>query len=88
MMRIVNYPEPSTWASLLERPVQDIMSLLEVVRPIYDRIKSEGDRAVYEYEELFDHVRLARLAILLMRTFVLFTQPSVSNRYVWRSAQG
>lgn len=62
-MRIVNYPEPSTWASLLERPVQDIMSLLEVVRPIYDRIKSEGDRAVYEYEELFDHVRLARLAV-------------------------
>ena len=63
MMRIVNYPEPSTWASLLERPVQDIMSLLEVVRPIYDRIKSEGDRAVYEYEELFDHVRLARIAV-------------------------
>lgn len=63
MMRIVNYPEPSTWASLLERPVQDIMSLLEVVRPIYERIKSDGDRAVYEYEEQFDHVRLTQLAV-------------------------
>ncbi len=63
MMRVVKYPDVSTWESLLKRPVQDMMSLLDVVRPIYARIKADGDKALYDYEEQFDHVSLKELSV-------------------------
>ena len=35
----------------LKRPVMNTENLFDTVRAIIDRVKTEGDRAVLEYEE-------------------------------------
>ena len=62
-MNIITYPEKSTWADLLKRPTLQTESLRETVLEILNRIKFEGDKAVREYEEKFDKVRLDSLQV-------------------------
>lgn len=62
-MNIITYPERNTWADLLKRPTLQTESLRETVLEILNRIKFEGDKAVLEYEEKFDKVRLNSLLV-------------------------
>ncbi len=62
-MKLICNPERSSWPSLLQRPAHDVVSLLEVVRPIYERVRDGGDTAVLDYGERFDGVRPARLEV-------------------------
>lgn len=62
-MKIVNYPQREEWDELLRRPVTDVMKMIETVRPIVDRVRAEGDKAVLDYEERFDGVRLEHLRV-------------------------
>lgn len=62
-MNIITYPEKSTWADLLKRPTLQTEALRETVLEILNRIKFEGDKAVREYEEKFDKVRLDSLQV-------------------------
>ena len=62
-MNIITYPERNTWADLLKRPTLQSESLRETVLEILNRIKFEGDKAVLEYEEKFDKVRLNSLLV-------------------------
>lgn len=55
-MRTIINPPPDTWKSLCERPSFDNKELEDIVRNILDRVKNEGDRALYEYTEKFDGV--------------------------------
>ena len=53
----------SQWAEILKRPVMNTENLFDTVRSVIDRVKEEGDRAVLDYEEKFDKVVLASLAV-------------------------
>ncbi len=61
-MNIITNPERPAWKEILKRPVLNTDILRNTVSEILDRIRTEGDKAVIEYEEKFDKVRLASLA--------------------------
>ena len=62
-MNLITNPDKSQWAELLKRPVMNTENLFDTVRSVIDRVKEEGDRAVLDYEEKFDKVMLASLAV-------------------------
>lgn len=62
-MILVTYPDKDQWADLLKRPVMNTEDLFDTVRSVINRVKAEGDRAVLAYEEQFDKVQLASLAV-------------------------
>ena len=62
-MKKILYPHKSDWAELLRRPTQDVSTLFENVSTILKNVKANGDMAVLEYAEKFDHVKLDSLAV-------------------------
>lgn len=62
-MNIIKYPNRSEWKQLLERPHKDPAQLRDLVQNVLDRIKSEGDAAVKDYELQFDKVKLDTLQV-------------------------
>lgn len=62
-MILVTYPDKAQWADLLKRSVMNTEDLFDTVRSVINRVKAEGDRAVLAYEEQFDKVQLASLAV-------------------------
>ncbi len=62
-MNIIKYPAASDYAAICERPHMDTSQLNATVAGVLADIKQNGDAAVIAYEEKFDHVRLAQLAV-------------------------
>ena len=62
-MKKILYPQQSDWSELLKRPTQDVSTLFENVSAILKNVKANGDKAVMEYAEQFDHVKLESLAV-------------------------
>lgn len=62
-MKLINNPDKSQWAEMLKRPVMNTENLFDTVQGIIDRVKSEGDSAVLEFEAKFDKVILSSLAV-------------------------
>ena len=62
-MILISNPDKSQWQEILKRPVMNTENLFDTVRSVIDRVKEEGDPAVLDYEEKFDKVVLASLAV-------------------------
>lgn len=62
-MILITNPDKSRWPEILKRPVMNTENLFDTVRSVIDRVKTEGDRAVLDYEEKFDKVTLASLVV-------------------------
>ena len=62
-MKKILYPNQAEWAEILKRPVLNMETLRETVCEVLDKVKAEGDKAVIEYEECFDKVKLESLAV-------------------------
>ena len=62
-MNIIRDPEKANWNELLARPVLNTETLNDTVCEILSHIRKEGDKAVLEYEEKFDKVRLSSLCV-------------------------
>ena len=62
-MKKILYPHKNDWADILKRPVLNMETLRGTVCEVLDKIKAEGDKAVIEYEERFDKVKLESLAV-------------------------
>lgn len=62
-MEIIKYPSPAAWPELLARPALDVTTLFDTVRTVLERVRTEGDEAVKQYEEQFDNVRLSALQV-------------------------
>ena len=62
-MILISNPDKSQWQEILKRPVMNTENLFDTVRSVIDRVKEEGDRAVLDYEEKFNKVVLASLAV-------------------------
>ena len=62
-MKKILYPNQADWADILKRPVLSMETLRGTVCEVLDKVKAEGDKAVIEYEERFDKVKLDSLAV-------------------------
>ena len=62
-MKIIKRPRQEDWAEICQRPHLDITQLMSTVNTVLCDIKTRGDKAVYEYEERFDHVVLNSLSV-------------------------
>ena len=62
-MKKILYPNKSEWAEMLRRPVLNVETLFENVGAILKDVRTNGDKAVIEYEERFDKVKLESLAV-------------------------
>ena len=62
-MKVIKYPSKEKWAEILRRPALNTESLFDTVRGIIDRVRTEGDKAVIEYEATFDKAELTSLAV-------------------------
>lgn len=62
-MNIIKYPSRSEWKSILSRPTLNTATLRDTVLQVLSDIREKGDKAVIEYEEKFDKVKLASLEV-------------------------
>ena len=62
-MEIYKYPSREEWKELTERPHLDVSQLNNTVADVLKNIRENGDKAVKEYEEKFDHASLETLAV-------------------------
>lgn len=62
-MKKIIYPDRRDWAEILRRPTLDTETLRDTVKEVLDRVKAEGDKAVIDFEERFDKVKLSSLAV-------------------------
>jgi histidinol dehydrogenase len=60
-MKIIKYPSPSEYQAILTRPVQDMSVIEQRVIPILEKVKAEGDKALFELALQFDKVTLETL---------------------------
>lgn len=62
-MNIIIYPARSEWKKLLNRPTLNTATLRDTVLQVLGDIREKGDKAVIEYEEKFDKVKLSSLEV-------------------------
>lgn len=62
-MKVIKYPSKEKWDDLLKRPSLNVESLRETVSQVLERIRTEGDVAVLDYEKQFDKVSLSALQV-------------------------
>lgn len=62
-MKRINYPTPSQWTSLMERPEIPLFQLEEKVKGILLEVQQRRDAALYEYAKSFEGVSLSSLLV-------------------------
>ena len=62
-MEIYKNPSREQWADILKRPVLETESLFDTVRTIINKVRAEGDKALFEYATTFDKVELSSLTV-------------------------
>ncbi|MFK7832072.1 MAG: histidinol dehydrogenase [Winogradskyella sp.] len=62
-MKTYKYPNKDTWQNLLQRPVLEKESLDTIVVEILNEVQSKGDKALLEYAEKFDQVKLESIIV-------------------------
>ena len=62
-MIIDRYPKEEIWKEILQRPALNVSGLYDNVQAILDRVREEGDKALFEYEKMFDKIELQTLAV-------------------------
>lgn len=63
MINYFNYPEKKNWHEILQRPAQDLSKLEAIVLEVFNAIKTERDRAVFNYTKKFDGVELEDMRV-------------------------
>ena len=62
-MESIIFPEKENWESLCKRPGIDRSDLTDIVISITNRVKSEGDKAIWDYSEKFDGMTQGNLQV-------------------------
>lgn len=62
-MNIIRYPERTEWNNVLKRSALHSEDIRPAVQEIIGKIRTEGDRALYEYEKKFDKATLDSLIV-------------------------
>lgn len=59
----IEYPAKESWNEFLKRPALSVEGLYERVQAVLDNVRTNGDKALFDYEEQFDGIRLSSLAV-------------------------
>src|SRR5665647_453262 len=62
-MQIYRYPLLKSWPEITQRPTADYTDKIETVREVMLKIREDGDAAIREYTNQFDHVDIADFKI-------------------------
>ena len=62
-MKTYRYPTAEEWGDIVARPHLDTSRLNATVAAVLGDVRANGDMAVREYEEKFDHVKLGALQV-------------------------
>jgi len=62
-MKIIQYPDRDTWDSFCKRPSLDKSGLEDAVAGILRKVKSSGDRALFDFSEKYDGVVMKNLRV-------------------------
>lgn len=62
-MKVIKYPSREQWDEILTRPALDVEQLRATVNSVLDKVRTEGDAAVKEFELAFDKVQLESVAV-------------------------
>lgn len=62
-MRTYKNPAKNSWAEILNRPLFDVSELYGKVQSILNEIQQTGDKALLEFTEKFDGIKLDSLAV-------------------------
>lgn len=62
-MQIYKYPAKENWTEILSRPVFDSTSLFSKVQPVLDSVRRLGDKALTEFTEKFDGVKISNFEV-------------------------
>lgn len=62
-MNIIFYPRKETWETLCQRPQLDRSGLEDIVAGILQKVKQNGDKALYEFSEKLDGVVIDNLRV-------------------------
>jgi histidinol dehydrogenase len=62
-MNSIQYPRKETWSTLCQRPRIDRSGLEDIVAGILQKVKQNGDKALYEFSEKFDGVVIDNLRV-------------------------
>ena len=63
MLQVIKYPAREQWKQILQRPVIDHSSLIPSVQSIINEVRNRGDKALIEFAERFDKVRIEELRV-------------------------
>jgi histidinol dehydrogenase len=62
-MNIILYPRKETWETLCQRPQLDRSGLEDIVAGILQKVKQNGDKALYEFSEKLDGAVIENLRV-------------------------
>ena len=60
-MKILLNPSPEKWQKHLARPAMESAKIKEIVKPIFEKVAQNGDKALRKFAKEFDHVKLDSL---------------------------
>ena len=62
-MQIISFPDRSQWPALLARPTQQFADIEQVVMPILEKVRTEGDAALRAFALQFDKIEVTTFEI-------------------------
>lgn len=62
-MKIFKFPKKHEWETLLKRPTFEAAGLQKTVRTVLEAVKTEGDKAIQQFTEQFDRVKLTKIEV-------------------------
>lgn len=62
-MKIIKYPKPETWDTIIQRPVFEKKDIESLIKGIFKRVEAEGDQALQFYSEQFDGQKLNSIQV-------------------------
>ncbi len=62
-MKIILNPSPEKWQKHLARPAMESAKIKEIVKPIFEKVARNGDKALRKFAKEFDHVKLDSLLV-------------------------
>jgi histidinol dehydrogenase len=62
-MKLLVNPSPEKWQKHLARPAMQTQKINQIVKPIFEKVKKSGDKALKKFAKEFDQVRLDSLLV-------------------------
>lgn len=87
-MNIIQYPHPADWGRLLARPVMDSRQIEDIVNPILQQVKQDGDEALRKFTLQFDKADLTSLQVTEQEIQEAYNQISSSLKQAIETASG